>query len=206
MTNDKEMLNNKKAALLTELESIKDLLVADSNSDDNIPVLKDAIIEETADELLSDAPEQFINSASNHEALTTPEEEMNSSTKNNSVLPGQQSLFNETSTSNKTKNQTQNTASSLSKNPFLPPHVRQRFEQAPTETATPVPKPTPNPAGEATSEQEIKKTDENVINASYTERLVDQLVAHHMPKIEEELRAKLRSVVKLHNERQKNNV
>lgn len=191
MTSDKEILNNKKAALLAELESIKDLL-ADTNSDDNIPVLKDAIIEETTDVLLNDIPDHFINNTTNNEALAAPEEDMNSSTKNNSVLPGQQSLFNETSTSNKAKNQTQNTPSSLSKNPFLPPHVRQRFEQATTDEAVP--------------EQEIKSPDENIINASYTERLIDQLVAHHMPKIEEELRTKLRSVVKMHNDRQKNNV
>jgi len=38
------------------------------------------------------------------------------------------------------------------------------------------------------------------VNTSYTKQLVDQLVAHHLPKIEQELRRKLLEVAKHHND------
>lgn len=118
---------------------------------------------------------------------------------NPTVLPGQQSLFKEVDSS-KTNNdkpappaqevpekklasaQSDKNAS-LSQNPFLPPHVRQRFEN------------------------KLKEAEDNstepVTKQSYTERVVDEIIAHHMPKIEEDLRKRLTAVVKLHNERLK---
>ena len=70
-------------------------------------------------------------------------------------------------------------ASSLSNNPFLPMHVRQRLQQ------------------DASNKHSNQDTS---VNASYTKQLVDQLVAHHLPTIEQELRRKLLDVVKQHND------
>jgi hypothetical protein len=196
MPNDKDLLNKRKQTLLTELESIKGLL--DSDPVDNIPLLQDAIIEEEAERLV-EPPLVILEDDTDEveavEAFFEPEEDTPTSTLINGALPGQQSLFNEQSKAKlKEKNKPHATGShaSLSQNPFLPAHVRQRFGSA-TKEAAPISediKPPPN-------------TNEASINNSYTERLVDQLVAHHLPKIEAELRERLLAVVKLHNERLK---
>lgn len=187
MPSKKDRLNHKKQTLLTELESIKGLLDKDI---DNIPVLQDAIIEtkiDTEEALTNTQPQDSTKTAleaemTHNESLDTNTEIPTLSTKKNGVLPGQQSLFKENTN---TENGNSGSKESLSKNPFLPPHVRQRFEGE-SETS------------EATSNTLKEPTP---IDASYTERLVDQLVAHHLPKIEAELRKKLLAVIKLHNER-----
>ena len=229
MASDNDPLKRKKETLLAELESIKHLLTDDQN--DHIPVLKDAIIEETADlpmneHTIDDTPNAFLNKQDSSETRpSTDVEESNSfphsdnerhddtvntllntsaeipeaHTSTPGVLPGQQSLFNEAANKAKTEKaldtdpiSAQDKQTSLSKNPFLPPHVRERFKKADTEPEKP------------NSEAVIPKdSPEAIINASYTERLIDQLVAHHLPKIEAELRLKLLAVVKMHNERLK---
>jgi hypothetical protein len=255
MASDKDLLKHKKETLLAELESIKHLLVDDQN--DHIPVLKDAIIEETAElsiepstalttepsitrpmsEHLTDntqdnmIDEQDIieirqsiytegdnledrhidfNNSDTTSSLSniTPEDTTETTetqathTHANGVLPGQQSLFNQAdSKTNAAKVHHTDSPppsskqASLSNNPFLPPHVRERFKEA-----------------EVQAEHKKQLIDEPktqtispeaIINASYTERLIDQLVAHHLPKIEAELRLKLLAVVKMHNEKLK---
>jgi hypothetical protein len=192
MPNDKDLLNKRKQALLTELESIKGLL--DSDPVDNIPLLQDAIIEEETELLIAPPLSEWVDETDEAEVLeVTLEPEEATTTPINGALPGQQTLFKEQSTL-KEKNESHATGShaSLSQNPFLPAHVRQRFGAA-TKAVAPTNEDTkpPSNANEAT------------VNTSYTERLVDQLVAHHLPKIEAELRERLLAVVKLHNERLK---
>jgi hypothetical protein len=193
MTTTKDLLKTKKNTLLTELESIKNLL--DAQETDNIPLLQDTIIPK--------GPEAEAQPLS---AVT------------DGVLPGQRSLFNEAkakfapesgpaepsknqvlndvpvtfetnsnniSTNNTSTAKTANT-SSLSNNPFLPAHVRLRLQR------------------DANNQQQHNSDDDKksiaIVDASYTQRLVDQLVAHHLPKIEQELRRKLVQVVHSHND------
>jgi hypothetical protein len=74
-------------------------------------------------------------------------------------------------------------ATSLSNNPFLPAHVRQRLQR------------------DANNEQSNENDERHArVDSSYTQQLVNQLVAHHLPKIEQELRRKLLDVVKHHND------
>lgn len=207
MPADKDLLQRKKETLLAELESIKSLLT--DNNSDNIPVLKDAILEETAEDPLHESPMDSFPEAMEKtedisaiqlaiEAHTANEAETNTPSDNhphssNSVLPGQRSLFNDAGNKIKKTPPTPSTHASLSKNPFLPPHVRERFKETDL---------TPKVTEEKPTTKE-KTPPDIIINASYTERLIDQLVAHHLPKIEAELRTKLLAVVKLHNERLK---
>jgi hypothetical protein len=195
MTTTKDLLNTKQHTLLNELESIKNLL--DGQEADNIPLLQDSIITKEP------------------ETKTTP-------SVTTGVLPGQRSLFKEskfkdsklnedrlkselkseniplkTFSNNHPRNDAlavhekdSNTAStakstntsSLSNNPFLPAHVRQRLQR------------------DANNEQDNDDKPLATVNSSYTQQLVDQLVAHHLPKIEQELRHKLLEVVKNHND------
>jgi hypothetical protein len=229
MPSDKEQLKARKNALLTELESIKDLL--NRNDVDTIPLLRDAIIEQRADlSPEANAQEKFIDTTINEPETLWEEDEPRdpfdasffdalidsdttfthtasaSDTIHHGVLPSQQSLFSTTQRVRLSTNPTPSTAqaggaaqpktgshASLSKNPFLPPHVRQRFEKSLEESK-------PEPSKDELLKHAAKKAE---VNASYTERLVDQLVAHHLPKIEAELRSKLLAIVKQHNERLK---
>jgi hypothetical protein len=196
MTTTKDLLNTKQHTLLTELESIKNLL--DDQEADNIPLLQDSIITKEP------------------EIETTPSVTAG-------VLPGQRSLFKEskfkdskfnearlkselkseniplkTFSNNHPRNDAlavpekesgttgiakSTNTSSLSNNPFLPAHVRQRLQR--------------DANNEQSSDDEKRVV---TVNASYTQHLVDQLVAHHLPKIEQELRRKLLEVVKNHND------
>lgn len=188
--------SNKKNTLLTELESIKTLLGGTELGDTeqanntaqiqtqhepvsnvlntmNIPVLQHPVIESEA--VIGPAPVEPAHSQTT--AAPSP-----------SVLPGQQSLFNTTDRSDtasiqsSSQHDTKKPSSSLAHNPFLPEHVRQRLQNASTadeQLTTPSPLPT--------------------VDASYTQQLIDQLVAHHLPKIEAELRQKLATVVAQHN-------
>jgi hypothetical protein len=123
------------------------------------------------------------------------------------VLPGQRSLFIDTKTKASTHsvddaqpvdNSAHKKASSLSENPFLPAHVRQRLKnQSVAYTAA------ENNIQSVMDSHIDKHADEQELptkNASYTQQLIDQLVAHHLPKIEAELRQKLIVVVKNYND------
>lgn len=204
MPSDKDLLKKRKETLLTELESIKGLL--ESEHTDNIPLLQDAIIEEKADFFDDIYPPNIDDEKTNDfthiedyefsfDDKKEPQTPPSTNNINNSTLADQASLFNDTPPTYKNEQKPQKTAgshASLSQNPFLPPHVRQRFEKASQETRTETQNSTTKSSAQGA-----------VVNASYTERLVDQLVAHHLPKIEAELRKKLLAVVKLHNERLK---
>lgn len=214
MTTRKDLFHSKQNTLLTELESIKDLL--DGQEADNIPLLQDSVTPKEPED-------------------KEPEDLQNASLMISGALPGQRSLFNEgklseaevrepahneinthrykaelekaasktdglndsrtqlDSVSNNTVNDiiSNNTttetktpnATSLSNNPFLPAHVRQRLQR------------------DANNEQSNEVNNSHVrVDTSYTQQLVDQLVAHHLPKIEQELRRKLLDVVKQHND------
>lgn len=185
MPNTKNLFDTKQQTLLRELESIKHLL--DEQPVDNIPVLQDTVTTNAVKPINSIKQEALYN-----EPPVTPI---------NGVLPGQQPLFNETVTSqtldqtitaktnhNNRVSQQQTTnnlkAVSLAQNPFLPKHVRERlqnnlYNESGNTNSTPTP---------------------NKVNGSYTQRLVDELVAHHLPRIEAELRLKLFDVVKNHND------
>lgn len=199
----KDTFNNKQNTLLTELESIKTLLGDDHRKIDNIPLLQTPVsqfsgLPEASPISVDTSPGHDLgdDKYSHNDIPTQP-------TTTHGVLPGQQSLFNTTdNTANKqisldTPNKAEHTTASaqqntephqrerkaratLADNPFLPAHVRQRLqgdEQATTESP-PL----------------------TTVDASYSQQLVDQLVAHHLPKIEAELRQKLMDVIQQHNQ------
>jgi hypothetical protein len=139
MTTTKDLLNTKQNTLLTELESIKNLL--DGQEADNIPLLQDTFVPKEPESEIQTIP-----------SITE------------GVLPGQRSLFNEhklnaakpnpkiksskaslttfanslidnsvpitpNSNNNTTSTNRASSANSLSNNPFLPAHVRQRLQR-----------------------------------------------------------------------------
>lgn len=203
MAMTKSLLSNKQDTLLTELESIKNLL--GGKEADNIPLLQDTVASKTAP-LQADSV-QTTHTQKTHIQKTLTQE---ASPSIDGVLPGQRSLFldakmteakatskiqshtastnteptNTTSTNttstNKEAESKPTDANSLSNNPFLPAHVRQRLQRD---------------ANNHPDEQALTS-----VNTSYTKQLVDQLVAHHLPKIEQELRRKLLEVAKHHND------
>jgi hypothetical protein len=201
MTTTKDLLTTKKNTLLTELESIKNLL--DGQSTDNIPLLQDTIIPKEPEKqvvhtvtegvLPGQRPlfnEAIVNESTFYKANSTAESEsaqtlLTSSPNNHSL--DETSITAETNSNSTVAVKTANTTS-LSTNPFLPAHVRQRLQQ--------------DANNEQRNDNEKPKA---TVNASYTQRLVDQLVAHHLPKIEQELRRKLVEVVNNHNSILKNN-
>lgn len=80
--------------------------------------------------------------------------------------------------------------SSLAQNPFLPAHVRQRFEKMPTTKNS-----ESHPVPLLTTETEALAT-----TPSFTEQVVEDVIALYMPKIEDELRQRLTAIVQLHDE------
>lgn len=194
MSDNQEKMEQRKQILLSELESIKDLL--NDQKADNIPILKDAIVEDSVD--TDDLYEE-----ENIEIDLDQIDEVNEEPSTPGVLPGQQSLFSEGNKESSKQNKKddlgvqaeeadlsikdkQSPKKSLQNNPFLPPHIRERLGQDMTE----VPVEKAQPASP-------------LLSPSYTEQLIEQLVAQHLPKIEAELRQRLAAVVKLHNERTK---
>jgi hypothetical protein len=214
MTTRKDLFHSKQNTLLTELESIKDLL--DGQEADNIPLLQDSVTpkepeDKEPEDLQSASPmtsgdlpgqrslfnegklseaevcEPTHNEINTHLYKAEPEKaafktaELNDSrTRLDSVLNNTVNdvASNNTTTETKTPN-----ATSLSNNPFLPAHVRQRLQR------------------DANNEQNNEINNSHVrVDTSYTQQLVDQLVAHHLPKIEQELRRKLLDVAKQHND------
>ena len=219
MTTRKDLFHSKQNTLLTELESIKDLL--DGQEADNIPLLQDSV---TPKEPEDKEPEDLQSASlmisgalpgqrslfnegklSEAEVREPAHKEINThlykakpekaasktdglndsrtqldSVSNNTVndIISNDTISNNTTTKTKTPN-----ATSLSNNPFLPAHVRQRLQR------------------DANNEQNNEINNSHVrVDTSYTQQLVDQLVAHHLPKIEQELRRKLLDVVKQHND------
>lgn len=214
MTTRKDLFHSKQNTLLTELESIKDLL--DGQEADNIPLLQDSVTpkepEDKEPEDLQSTPsmtsgalpgqrslfnegklseaevrEPAHNEINTHRYKAEPEKAASktdglndSRTQLDSVSNNMVNdiISNNTTTETKTPN-----ATSLSNNPFLPAHVRQRLQR------------------DANNEQSNEVNNSHVrVDTSYTQQLVDQLVAHHLPKIEQELRRKLLDVVKQHND------
>lgn len=218
MPDKKDLLNKRKQSLLVELESIKRLLDDES---DMIPILDETVVEDddgnyqSVDRVidsvivdsdlvpnlsgepvsefsptLDDEPSKSPLSEFAPESILERENQEESPIRDKSVLPGQQSLFdNKTASSSPSSpSQTPNTnkpAKALGDNPFLPKHVRQRLG-----------KQSGTPLGNMTAQQIAGN------NPSYTERLVDQLVAKHLPRIEAELRKKLLDAVNMKTEQQ----
>ncbi|MGS2717092.1 hypothetical protein ACVBE9_02890 [Eionea flava] len=202
MTTKDHTFNNKQNSLLTELESIKTLLDSDDRKIDNIPLLQTPISQHNHHPEEHTALSAGANN-SRRDTRTTHNDIAVKSTTMHGVLPGQQSLFNTADKSiipdnlDTTKHpeesiqksadlhqQVRKTRTTLADNPFLPAHVRQRLQAASS-----------NNEQAATEPQPLATVD-----ASYSQQLVDQLVAHHLPKIEAELRQKLLDVIQQHNQ------
>jgi hypothetical protein len=221
-----DIFTNKQHTLLTELESIKSLLDNDNKQVDNIPLLQYPVsspslpheAERTRADLTATVTNKGNNNQNvntefanvNHDAVTTNVtavladiSSMQSSLNGTNALPGQRSLFTNAKAKISTHkisepqlvdNSADQKASSLAENPFLPAHLRQRLNN--------------QHAAESSDQDDIlnnmdEPADEQRLptaNASYTQRLIDQLVSHHLPKIEAELRRKLVEVVKNHND------
>ncbi|MFT5421315.1 MAG: hypothetical protein ACI9D5_002070 [Candidatus Endobugula sp.] len=216
MPRDKNLLNKRKQALLTELESIKGLL--NTVDPDSIPLLEDAILEGEHAGLIEDEAivalpiepsvklfeEQYDELPIENLAPTLSDKLHPPATISNGTLPGQQSLFKASSDNNTNRVPAKaGSKASLAQNPFLPPHVRERFERAieddnpsnnsatdfSTATTKPTVRPIQTPTGIPTG---------TAIDNDYAERLVDQLVAHHLPQIETELRKRLSTIAQQH--------
>ncbi len=185
MSDNQDRIQQRKQSLLSELESIKDLLHDETAN--NIPILKDAIIEDPA-EPQTQYPEPDNTEITEEQGFKINLDELDKEDEDiveepaptPGVLPGQQSLFGEKAKGSDKK--------SLQDNPFLPPHIRQRLGKDGNQNpSTPSENPLESP----------------LLSPSYTEQLIEQLVAEHLPKIEAELRQRLKAVVKLHHERMK---
>lgn len=202
MADKKELLNKRKQSLLVELESIKQLL---DDKSDTIPILDEAVIDDgqgnytptqeatfnkpintSLDHLLESIPDTTMPAAPSDMAPSISEPQEHSHQRDKSVLPGQQSLFDSKVAGAQAASKK---AQALGDNPFLPKHVRKRLEN-----------PSQNPA--TISANAIQQIANN--NAGYTERLVDQLVAKHLPKLEAELRQKLLEAVNMKSTQQAN--
>jgi hypothetical protein len=242
----KDLLKNKRHILITELESIKNLLGSGGEAEDNIPLLKDPLpspSQEAASQnvFFAATVKNTINhQPDHHQADTTgpsnisddgiqqntlvdpstvvfPAGDTNSVLESTGILLGQHSLFADTkvkATTHRTDerptvdNDEYRKAASLTENPFLPAHIRQRFKDQhaisrTTEstidhfTASAAEDPT-----ESLTEKSLPEHDDKPpfpATASYTQQLIDQLIAHHLPQIEAELRRKLGEVVKSHH-------
>jgi hypothetical protein len=212
MPSDINLLNKRKQALLTELESIKGLL--NTTDPDSIPLLEDTVLEDEYESLVEDSaiaepsielpiepesPIELLEELPIDEPTPPLSDELPPPpTIKHGALPGQQSLFKAPADSNRVPAKAGSKAS-LAQNPFLPPHVRERFERAieddnpnnnsATDLSTTTPATKPIPAVMPTA-----IPTEAVIDNDYAERLVDQLVAHHLPQIETELRKRLSTI------------
>jgi hypothetical protein len=218
MPSDKDLLNKRKQTLLTELESIKGLL--NTTDADSIPLLEDAIVEDEyehetliEDSVIADLPVELFEAEFEELSIKNLAPTLSDNLPppiKNRALPGQQSLFKASSDNNTNRLPAKaGSKASLAQNPFLPPHVRERFERALEDDtpnnnsatdlstvipATKPPMPTLTPTETPT---------ETVINNDYAERLVDQLVAHHLPKIETELRKRLSTITQQYTDTKK---
>ena len=221
-----DILNNKQYTLLTELESIKSLLDNDNRQVDNIPLLQYPVsspsLSHEPERTRADFTAAVTNKDNNNQnvniefdkahhnvgtthvtAVLADISSMQSSLNGTNVLPGQRSLFTNTEakiSTHKTSeppavdNSAHQKASSLPENPFLPAHLRQRLNNQHAAESS-AQNDILNNMNESADEQRL-----STANASYTQRLIDQLVSHHLPKIEAELRRKLVAVVKNHND------
>ncbi len=228
MSKDNDLLKQRKESLLSELESIKYLL----GDNDDIPVLDDVIIEEshpfieedigkiiagtpqkTQDDNASETPDTTLPvgvlpgqqslfkepSNSKGQTLNTPTTSLDPPLDPASSTANKPFSLPKTAASTQTSSARSPTSkASLAENPFLPPHVRKRFQENTSFENNDL------MVNQSTKASLISSKDQSsMINSSYTERLVDQLIAHHLPKIEAQLRQKLLEVVKTHNEKLK---
>ena len=222
-SNDKsnKVFEKRKQSILSELESIKHLLDGEA---DHIPVLEEPIPEDelpkTHTSFNSATAISTTTSTAASNVDTTPH--ITPSAQDRSVLPGQQSLFSKAmpkpeSAQSELPSQPsvakpkpsipepRKKASSISQNPFLPEHVRQRLEQrqaleaatqnnAPDASETNTPASPAHPFSKPTVETEATNTPANKTvdhTNNNNEQLIDDLVAQHLPRIEAELRERL---------------
>ena len=205
MATTKDLLKTKQHTLLTELESIKNLL--DGQEADNIPLLQDSIIPKEPE--IETAPpatagvlpgQRSLFKESKFKESKFKESKLNENKRNEATFksepkpediplktfsnshPRSDAFAVPEEDSEATSITKSTNTSSLSNNPFLPAHVRQRLQR------------------DANNEQDNDDKPLATVNSSYTQQLVDQLVAHHLPKIEQELRRKLLEVVQNHND------
>ncbi len=203
MADELNLVSNKsrkpsREELLNELESIRSsLLSSDSESDTIDHNENEPRTESSAAESTSPSPEL---AETQRMPIITPEKlnDTNPFSPNNekasdmTVLPGQQSLFDEekkekqaaeTEATTTEETEASHEPTTERENPFLPKHIKQRLEmerslyEREISEHTPLPKKAmPSPSTEQ-SPQEV---------------LIDELVQRYLPKIEQELRERLR--------------
>lgn len=185
---------NRKATrqeLLEELESIRAYLGGDDAStslDTDAPVITEQRSSTTennayqANKIISDS-----NSNSEADITTAPQQPSNAM----KPLPGQQSLF-EAPLEKQTSEPEAAIKNPVSENPFLPKHIREKLDREKSRYQQ-------NQDLQKNYQQNKapvshRSTDAHTSTAD--EALIDELVAMYLPKIEEDLRQKLRDKLK----------
>lgn len=206
-----------RAELLKELESIRTSLMEESLGTDSDELISEDLTRKNSLEETSPMPKPKTEQLDEHDYLLDIPEPSSDTSRNNSesdildpesspptnpkkddnmtVLPGQQSLFEEPNSS-KTKEQVQEFTEKAenpeileeeekAENPFLPKHVKDRLEKE-----------------RALYQKEIDEASKasglttKIPKSENQHAIVDELVAMYLPKIEQELRERLKRRLK----------